>query len=654
MNELIPYRKGDLWGYCDKNKNIIIEPKYISADPFSDGFAIVETKDGCSYIDKNEKKYEIDFEEIWDFNEGMAMVEKNSKIGFINNRMVQIIPCEYDDAYSFQNGFACVGYGKFNNKEKFVGKYGIINSSNTPVIEIKYEDIDNFDEGYAFAKENGKYGYIDENKSVIIPFKYDNAFSFSEGLALVKLNNRYFYLDIGNNPVIKNDITAARIFSEGLALIKEYNVKGWKVINKQGEEKFILFYEDFGFTYEQGLLPVKNNRKWGYINKDNQLIISLKYEEANDFENGIALVKLNGREGYIGIDGKEYFDDNQEEKVFIQSNITNINDEENPMKKNIKNLILYGPPGTGKTYNSVNVAVSIIEEKEIKEKWTEEDYKNNKPTFDELTKKGRIEFITFHQSYSYEEFVEGIKPEIDENTKQVIYNIKPGIFKEIVGKAKIDLDNKYVLIIDEINRGNVSKIFGELITLIENDKRIGEDTELMVTLPYSKEIFGIPPNLYIIGTMNTADRSVEALDTALRRRFGFIEYEPDLSCIGEPVDGIDLKLLLKTMNERIELVKDRDHRIGHSYLMKVKTKKALIDAFKNNIIPLLQEYFFSDWGKIRMILGDTFIGIKNEKDDKVKFAVTDTNDDYNSDYNEKKIYTLNKPDLWDFESIYAE
>ena len=176
----------------------------------------------------------------------------------------------------------------------------------------------------------------------------------------------------------------------------------------------------------------------------------------------------------------------------------------------------------------------------------------------------------------------------------------------------------FVLIIDEINRGNVSQIFGELITLVEEDKRLGTDEALEVTLPYSKEKFGVPPNLFIIGTMNTADRSVEAIDTALRRRFSFEEMppKPELVAIEGKLksqngflDNIDLPLLLNTLNKRIEKLLDKDHQIGHSYFMSVLSFKDLKSTFQNKIIPLLQEYFFGDYGKIGLVLGKDFFEI---------------------------------------------
>ena len=181
----------------------------------------------------------------------------------------------------------------------------------------------------------------------------------------------------------------------------------------------------------------------------------------------------------------------------------------------------------------------------------------------------------------------------------------------------------YVLIIDEINRGNVSQIFGELITLIEEDKRLGKNEALEVILPYSKEKFGVPSNLHIIGTMNTADRSVEALDTALRRRFSFVEMMPEYEELKKiQFDDFQLGELLKTINSRIEALLDRDHTIGHSYFINIKPNdtEALKEAFTNKIIPLLQEYFYHDYEKLALILGEGFVECIEPKESKVEFA----------------------------------
>jgi 5-methylcytosine-specific restriction endonuclease McrBC GTP-binding regulatory subunit McrB len=233
------------------------------------------------------------------------------------------------------------------------------------------------------------------------------------------------------------------------------------------------------------------------------------------------------------------------------------------------------------------------------------------------------EFITFHQSFSYEDFIEGIKPKLNDGETDLNFEIKDGIFKKLCIKAELDSDNNYAIFIDEINRGNVSAIFGELITLIEADKRIGATNELKVKLPYSKKEFGVPPNLFIIGTMNTADRSVEALDTALRRRFSFVEMMPDVKVIEEKkFTDYDRVKIMNLINQRIEVLLDRNYTLGHSYFI----KEDFINSFKNEIIPLLQEYFYNDYGKIGLVLGKGFVREKaiTIKNDKSIFADFDT------------------------------
>lgn len=268
----------------------------------------------------------------------------------------------------------------------------------------------------------------------------------------------------------------------------------------------------------------------------------------------------------------------------------------------------------------------------------------------------RFEFLTFHQSYSYEDFIEGIKPELSES--DVAYKIEEGVFQKICNRARNDSSNNYAIFIDEINRGNISSIFGELITLIEEDKREGGPNQIKATLPYSKTTFSVPNNLFIIGTMNTADRSVEALDTALRRRFSFIEMNPEpqkLSETNSKCEGVDLEKLLSSINGRIEKLLDKEYCIGHSYFMNIQDRKNPIDElrviFQNKILPLLQEYFYGDWGKIMLVIGKEFVFKKNET---VKFLTSELTDEYD-EYNDKPIYGFTDSQKWtlnSFKSIY--
>lgn len=235
----------------------------------------------------------------------------------------------------------------------------------------------------------------------------------------------------------------------------------------------------------------------------------------------------------------------------------------------------------------------------------------------------RYSFVTFHQSYGYEEFVEGLRPVLggEAEEAEVRYEIRAGVFKDLCRRASAAPDQRFAMVIDEINRGNISKIFGELITLIEPDKRAGAVNAVSVTLPYSGEPFSVPANVDIIGTMNTADRSLALLDTALRRRFEFVPVMPDTRDeSGAPLAGlrvrsgdqpIHIPRLLSAINERIEALYDRDHRIGHAYFTPLaqvpdgeERLTALGTIFRMRILPLLEEYFFEDWQKIRLVLAD--------------------------------------------------
>ena len=431
-----------------------------------------------------------------------------------------------------------------------------------------------------------------------------------------------------------------------------------------------------------------------------------------------------------------------------------------------KNLILYGPPGTGKTYNSATYAVAICDEKSVDELT---DYDAVMARYNELKQAGRIAFTTFHQSYGYEEFIEGIKPVVDDEATDISYTIEPGVFKKFcdvagtpenmeidhnaqvwfvrlngVGKndlkdecfkegtirfnwenenvddsykkwfnmmnpgdyvvsyngANVNIDGigiiedsepfydehrssfkwtrkvkwlvtaigenirelnggkylpnfeitklnrvrisellelvskhggyageknekPYVFIIDEINRGNISKIFGELITLIESTKRAGMEEAASAILPYSGKPFSVPSNVYILGTMNTADRSIALMDTALRRRFQFIEMMPDSDVLrkihADKVEDLDVAAMLDKINERITFLYDREHTIGHAFFTGLKDDASLSklqSIFEKSVIPLLQEYFYEDYQKIQLVLGDNA-----KSDDSLKFIL---------------------------------
>nr|WP_241678211.1 AAA family ATPase [Pseudomonas kitaguniensis] len=274
-----------------------------------------------------------------------------------------------------------------------------------------------------------------------------------------------------------------------------------------------------------------------------------------------------------------------------------------------RNQIYYGPPGTGKTWTL--------------QRLLEDDYPSQ-----------RFEFVTFHQSYGYEEFVEGLRPVLVNNTSDqpdavtagdVQYEIKKGAFVRLCERARKDPTHQYAMVIDEINRGNISKIFGELITLVEIDKREGARNTVSLTLPYSCNSFSVPSNVDVIGTMNTADRSLALVDTALRRRFEFIELMPKPAVLAEMSFShagvkIDLTRLLTAVNLRIEALYDREHTIGHAYFTQLENVspeqrfEALGTIFRTRVIPLLEEYFFDDWQKIRLVLGD------NQKDPAHQFV----------------------------------
>nr|WP_321266091.1 AAA family ATPase [uncultured Sulfurimonas sp.] len=252
---------------------------------------------------------------------------------------------------------------------------------------------------------------------------------------------------------------------------------------------------------------------------------------------------------------------------------------------NIKNIILYGAPGVGKTHNYQRL-ISMIEEgrsqSEIFKSISDnEEITQDSEAFKVIRNDKRVEFVTFHQSYSYEDFIEGFRPNEDGKIK-----LEDGIFKQLCVDAYVNKEKNFYIVIDEINRGNISKIFGELITLIEEDKRDAYE----VTLPYSKEKFSVPSNLYIIATMNSTDKSIATVDIALRRRFTFLKMQPKL----ELVEQQEAKDMMEKLNIYISNTIGEDYKLGHSYFMKVRDADDLEFVKEYKIKPLLEEYFYAD------------------------------------------------------------
>ena len=418
--------------------------------------------------------------------------------------------------------------------------------------------------------------------------------------------------------------------------------------------------------YRNKTIKMHNKSVDGDGRETNAKLDSILGKKRPETENPELLEKLNAFAETLGITVDKHKHSFWESNIVLDS--LGVGDMKRtgirkPDKGNIElNTILYGPPGTGKTFNTLAYAVAICNDENVEEVKgkMQKDYKSVKEDYDNLKKNGRIEFVTFHQSYGYEDFIEGIRPIVDDESSGLKYEKYQGVFKKFCEKAENDEKQNYVFTIDEINRGNISKIFGELITLIEPSKRLGEKESMKVTLPCSGDEFGVPNNVYILGTMNTADRSIAMMDTALRRRFNFVEMMPDTSELsplkGEEIEykGVNINIceMLKTINERIEYLYDREHTIGHAFFVNVKTFDDLKLVFKNKVIPLLQEYFYDDYEKIRLVLGDNG---KDEKNQFIKrahlqeglFKKSKDDEDLNS---EKNIYRINQEALGDPDS----
>lgn len=454
----------------------------------------------------------------------------------------------------------------------------------------------------------------------------------------------------------------------------EYNNNYILIIeNIDRRDKLEIFGEDYPelekrlFNKEDSKIP-KNLYILGTINTFANSKAFLNVEFFNNFN----FVEMYSKDEIIENIGEI---DKEIEELFAIK-------EKNDNFKFPQNTILYGPSGTGKTYNSIFYSVGIatkdksiigmIEGKNKNILDEEKVFARFKDLKEAEEEDRQIEFITFHQSYSYEDFVEGIRPTLDEkkveetkveatqenkieidvnkDKSDLKYTLYSGIFKDICERAgnPKNKDKNYVLIIDEINRGNISKIFGELITLIEPSKRLGENEELKIRLPYSGEEFGVPKNLYILGTMNTADRSIALLDVALRRRFNFIEMPPRYnllkSYIGDKNEKIDLQELLKAINNRIEFLLDKDHLIGHSYFLGIETFGDLKEVFENSIIPLLQEYFYDDFEKIKIVLNIKGNDKTNfiRKKEISKYFFDNIPEHLRNKFSKKPIYEINK------------
>lgn len=680
---------------------------------------------------------------------------------------------------------------------------------------------------------------------------------FNKGITIN--NRKRILVGIAKQFNLKNEAPSS---FDGIPLVNNLSAAFFNFVEERGENDINNLWEVFEVAIRYADNPTQENKlkiqstydkvikqkgiQWNitmglywirpntYINldsKNREFIITEKIlpeqfiKEVNQFKNipnGKQYIQLcdllldkikDGQHGYRNFKELSFMAYEQNESVHL------VNQHKTQNTDISKNTILYGPPGTGKTYNTVMYAVAIIENKKLEE-IKKENYTEVIDRYNKYKEGGLIEFTTFHQSYGYEEFIEGIKPVIhsdEEDETDIQYEVVSGLFKKFcdiagkpilrkekcdiginesptiwkislegsgenstrtecikndhirigydeyggeitnlskgdagrnilnyfindmsigdivmscydcntvdaigvvtgeyewhdeydeykrlrkvnwivkgikeniikinngsrlsnptVYKLRVDLSDvmdiiekyskntieveekkkNHVFIIDEINRGNISKIFGELITLIEPTKRIGKTEGQKVRLPYSQKLFGVPNNVYLIGTMNTADRSISTIDTALRRRFNFKEMLPDEEVLNDIyVEDVSIKDMFIKMNKRITVLFDREHTLGHAYFLPLKTDPTidrLANIFKNSIIPLLQEYFYEDYEKIRLVLGD------NQKDSGDKQFITIEENDYDDlfgdtdyDFDEMRTYKINSLALTNIEA----